>query len=678
MPKVTPIQTNFTGGEISPKLLGRVDLGKYTSSVKRAENFIFFPHGGITKRSGTRFVAEVKNSAHNVRLFPFVFSTVQAYIIEFGDQYIRFYKDEGQIESGGAPYEISSPYLHTDIFGIQFTQSADVLYLFHPNYHPRTLSRTSHTTWTLDLFENVDGPYDKLNTTATTLTPSHKTGSTTITASSTTGINNNQGFLSTDVDRDIRILHGAVWGSARITSVTNTTTVVATVFADFPFDNTTGSSSWRLGSWSNTTGWPSTCGFYEERFFAANTVSRPNTVFSSVAGDFEVFSPTDTSGAVLDDSALTLTLASDQVNAIRWLYGAKNLQLGTSDGPFLMSSGRDDLALTPTNVKVVRETTDGCSTARPIGASKATLFVDRNRLKVRELAYTLESDGYNTPDLTIIAEHILSGFVEEIVYTKTPDNLLWARLANGEIRCLTYEREQDVIAWGRHLIAGTDTKVKSLAAIPSADESEDQLYMVVERTINGSTVKYVEFLEHPFNQERGDAPEDSYFVDSGLTYSGSPVNSLSGLDHLEGETVSIIMDGTTHPDRVVTSGAISLDRTGSVIHVGLPYIAKIITLDPEVQTEEGTSQGKTRRLERLTFRLVDTYGLKVGTTATNLEQILFRTPSMPMGQVDLFTGDKRVLIRNTPDRELELHIVHDIAMPCTILAAMYSIVVSER
>lgn len=678
MAKVTPIQTNFTGGEISPKLLGRVDLGKYVSSVKRAENFVFFPHGGITKRSGTRFLAEVKNSAHNVRLIPFIFSTVQAYVIEFGDQYVRFYKDEGQIESGGSPYEISTPYSHTEIADIQFTQSADVLYLFHPSYQPRKLSRTSHTTWTLTTLDNIDGPYGKLNTTTTTLVPAHKTGNTTITASSTTGINGGSGFLSTDVGRHIRLQHGTKWGSCKITSVTSTTVVNVTVFTKFPFDNTTTTANWRLGDWSDTTGWPTTCGFYEERFFAANTLTKPNTVYSSVAGDFETFSPTNTDSEVLDDSALTLTLSSDQVNAIRWLYGSKHLQLGTSDGPFLMSSGRDDLALTPTNVKVTRETTDGCSTARPIGASKATLFVDRNRLKIRELAYNLERDGYTTPDLTIIAEHILSGFVEEVVYTKTPDNLLWARLANGELRCLTYEREQDVIAWGRQIIAGTDAKVKSIAAIPSIDESEDQLYMVVERTVNGSTVKYVEFLEHLFSQERGDTSDDSYFVDSGLTYTGSPVNSLSGLDHLEGETVSIIADGTTHPDRVVSSGGITLDRTGSTIHVGLPYTSKIVTLDPEVQTDEGTSQGKMRRVERLTFRLVDTYGLKVGTKADVLENVLFRTPSMPMGQVDLYTGDKRILINMTADRELELHIVHDLAMPCTILALMYSIVVSER
>ena len=139
MAKVTPIQTNFTGGEISPRLLGRVDLTKYTSSMQRCENFICFPHGGVTKRSGTRFVAEVKDSSKKTRLIPFVYSTVQAYILEFGDQYIRFYRNNGQLQNaaGTAAYEIVSPYTEADLDDISFTQSADVLYLVHPDYAPR-------------------------------------------------------------------------------------------------------------------------------------------------------------------------------------------------------------------------------------------------------------------------------------------------------------------------------------------------------------------------------------------------------------------------------------------------------------------------------------------------------------------------------------------------------------
>ena len=684
MAKVTPIQTNFTGGEISPRLLGRVDLTKYTSSVQRCENFICFPHGGITKRSGTRFIAEVKDSSKKVRLIPFIFSTVQAYVLEFGDGYVRFYRNEGQIENISplvGPYEIVSPYAEADLDDLKFTQSADILYLTHPNYQTRKLSRTGHNAWTFSLLEHIDGPYGDINTTSTTLSCTHTTGTATVTASSTTGINNNAGFNSGDINRSIRLLLSGVWGAGKITAVNSTTEVVIEVFSDFEMGaNNTATDNWRLGIWSDNTGWPTTCTFYQQRLFFANNQAQPNTVWASESGNFETFSPTNRDAEVLDDSGLDLTLATDQVNAIRWMYGAKQLQLGTSDGPFIMSSGSENLALTPNNVTVNRETTDGTANLRPVGASRATIFIDRTRTKIRELAYNLEVDGFSTPDLTLIAEHITTGNARELAYTRSPDSLIWTLLDSGELRCLTYERAQDVVAWHRHIIGGTDTKVISIAAIPSADELEEQLYMVVERTINGSTKKYVEFLEKAFDQAKGDEPKDAFFVDSGLTYADPnvAVTTITGLSHLEGETVKVLADGANHPDKVVAQGSITLERSANTVHVGLSYRALMRTLAPEVQSESGPSQGKTRRIERITARVVDTYTLKIGPELNNLQEIPFRTPSIPMGKLELYTGDKRLLLQHTPDRQFDLYFVHDDPLPCTILAIMYALVVSER
>lgn len=322
MAKVTPIQTNFTGGEISPRLLGRVDLTKYTASLQTCQNFLVFPHGGVTKRSGTRFIAEVKDSSKKVRLVPFVFSTVQAYIIEFGDNYVRFYRNEGQIQNsaGTAVYEVASPYDQNDLANLDFTQSADILYICHPNYQTRKLSRTGHTQWSFTTLNAIDGPWGPINTTSTTFTPSATSGSITITSSSVSGINDGQGFLSTDVGRCIRILSNGKWGSAKIDSVTSTTQVAATTYTDFNFGNTSASDNWRLGIWSDTTGWPRTATFYQDRLFFANNTKQPNTVWASESGNFETFSPTNRDAEVLDDSGLDLTLATDQVNAIRWMY----------------------------------------------------------------------------------------------------------------------------------------------------------------------------------------------------------------------------------------------------------------------------------------------------------------------------------------------------------------------
>lgn len=673
MAKVTPIQTNFTGGEISPRLYGRVDLQKYGTSVELCQNFIVFPHGGISKRSGTHFVSEVKDSSKRTILIPFVYSTVQAYMLEFGHQYIRFYRNESVLlnGAGSAPLEVATPYTQDDLLTLDFTQSADVLYLVHKNYPPKQLNRLGATNWTLTDFDFSDGPYHEQNSTATTLTPSHKTGTATITASAAT-------FVSTDVGRWVRIRHGDIWGAAKITAYSSATSVTVQVYAQFPFDNTTASDKWRLGAWSNTTGWPTCVSFFQERLFFAATTSKPATLWGSRSGDFPVFSTTNTLGEVIDDSGLNFTLATDQVNAIRWLFSEKRLQIGTADGPFMLSAGRNFEAITPTNATISRETTDGTADERPVGASRTTLYIDRSRRKLRELGYDYNIDGYSSIDLNLLAEHITAGYIKQIVYARSPDNLVWALLQNGELRCMTYEKTQEVIAWHRHIIGGTDTEVKSIGVVPKSDESEEILYMIVQRTINGTTKQYVEYLEAQFDSAKGDVVEDAFFVDSGLSYNGAATTTISGLGHLEGETVQVFADGAVHPDRTVSSGSISLSRSATKVSVGLPYIAKLRTLDPEVQTQDGPSQGKTRRIERITLRLVDTFNLKFKVNEKDLEIIPFRESTMPMGSIQLFTGDKRFLVAHTPDRKFELTLQSDTPHPCTVLAIMYALNVSER
>jgi hypothetical protein len=678
MSRTTPIQTNFTGGEISPRLYGRVDLQKYATSVERCENFIIFSHGGITKRSGTRFITEVKFSDRKVKLIPFIFSTEQAYILEFGHYYIRFYRNESVLLNGAgtAPYEVVSPFSEDDLDDLDFTQSADVLYLVHKDYQPRTLNRLGPTNWSLDLYLYKDGPYNDVNTGTVTVYPSALTGTATVTASS--GI-----FASTDVGRWFRFKNGspAVYGAAVITGYTNSTTVTVVIEADFPFGaagSGNATKEWRFGAWSNTLGWPTSVAFFQERLFFAASPAKPATIWSTRTADFTSFSPSNAKAEVLDDSALNLTLSTDQVNAIRWIYGEKRLQLGTSDGPFILSAGRNYEALTPTNATISRETTDGTANERPVGASRTTLYIDRSRLKVRELSYDINIDGYTSIDLTLLAEHITTGNVKQIAYARSPDNLVWTLLQTGELRCLSYEPDQEVVAWHRHIIGGTSVQVKQIAVVPKNDESEEVLYLVVQRTINGQTVQYVEYLERSFDTAKGMVVEDAFFIDSGISYDGSPVSVLSGLDHLEGETVQILADGAVHPDRLVVSGSITLARTASKVSVGLPFVARVRTLDPEVQTQTGPSQGKIRRIERVTFRLVDTFNLKFGANGAALEIIPFRSGAMPMGSIRLFTGDKRVLVQHPPERQFELLVQSDTPHPCTVLAIMYAMTVSER
>ena len=227
MPKQLIAVPSFTAGELSSRMQGRTDFQKYFSGCTRLENFVVLPHGPITRRPGTYYVSNVKTQTAKTRLIPFEFSTTQTYVLEFGNQYIRFYKDNGQIESGGSPYDISSPYLTAELFDIKFAQSADVMYICHNNHAVRKLSRTGHTSWTLSEVEFTDGPYLDANISSTTMTPSATSGTgITITASSST-------FVSTDVGRFISFSNGY----AKITAYGSGTSVTADVKDDF--DNTT-------------------------------------------------------------------------------------------------------------------------------------------------------------------------------------------------------------------------------------------------------------------------------------------------------------------------------------------------------------------------------------------------------------------------------------------------------
>jgi hypothetical protein len=682
MPRSAPIQTNFTAGELSPRLEGRVDISKYINGCKSIENMIVQKHGPVSRRGGLYFASEVKDSSKATRLLPFEFSVTQAYILEFGDQYIRFYKNYGRINSGpfseefssefnlGSAYEVATPYLEAEIFQLVITQSADVLYIAHENHEPRKLSRLSDINWTLSEIDFQDGPYDAINATDTTLTPSGTSGSITVTASAVTGINGDAGFASTDVGRLIRFEDSANnWSWMEITAVGSTTSVTATINGP-NLASTSASSGWRLGSFSDTTGFPAVVTFFEQRLVWGATTDRPQSMFFSVSADYENHAPTEADGTVLDDSGFVYTIATDQVNTIRWMRAGKVLSVGTAGGEFIVSQGDNNSPLSPTNTRVVRQTTFGSAQVTPPQVGNSVLFLQRASRKVREYVYQFESDAYTAPDLAILAEHITEGGVTEMAYQQEPNSVVWMVRSDGVLLGMTYERAQDVIGWHRHIIGGTDAKAKSVAVIPSENGARDDLWCIVSRTINGATVQYVEFMTAGLDEGQT-TTTNATFLDSMLTYSGGAVQTLQGLDHLEGETVSILADGATHPDKTVSSGSITLDRSATKAHVGLSYTSTVQTMRIEAGAADGTAQGKKKRISRINYRLYKTLGVKHGPDSTRLDIIPFRSSADEQDQAPaLFTGDKEVEFPRGWDKDGYITLVQDQPLPLTVLAIM--------
>jgi hypothetical protein len=743
MARVAAQLTNFTGGELSPRLDGRNDLTKYAAGCKTLENFVVYPHGAAARRPGTTFVAEVANSANKTRLIPFEFSTTQTYMLEFSNLKMRVYKDRGSVlegdktisaitkanpavvtatghgysngdevvisgvvgmtevngkrflvankatntfeltdkdgtninsssfttyTSGGVAnkvFEITTPYTTAQLFDLKFAQSADVMYITHPSHEVEKLSRTAHTAWTLTDVDFTNGPYMDANITTTTLNPaSHTVGTgVAVVASAVTGINSGSGFLSTDVGRLLQF--GTGYG--KITAVADTLNITITIIEDL--GSATASANWSLGSFSDTTGHPSCVTFFEQRLVFAGTTSQPQTIFFSKSGDYENMDA-NIGGTVADDDAIIYTIASNQVNAIRFMTATRTLIIGTAGGEFTVSGGGVDSAVTPTNILIKKQSNHGAANVDAIAVGNATLFLQRAKRKIRELAYNFDVDGYIAPDMTILAEHISEGGLTQMAYQQEPNQVIYAVRGDGELIGLTYQREQQVTAWHRHIFGGAFGSGKavceSVAVIPT-DDTEYEVYVIVKRTINGATRRFVEYINN-FDFTETDNTTFN-FLDSALAYSGSAVTTISGLDHLEGQTVSILANGATHPDKTVSNGSITLDRSSTNVKVGLSYSSILQTMRLDAGSQNGTSQGKTKRIYEITIRLYESVGVEVGESLDNMERIPFRTSSDPMDQgIPPFTGDKAVEFRGNYDTDGFIFVRQTQPLPLTILS----------
>lgn len=738
MPKAAPAQVSFNSGELSRSLDARTDYAKYPSGCSISENFIPTVQGPARRRGGTRFVAEVKNSAKRSYLQRFEYSVDQAYILEIGDLYIRFYTWDtttlvrGRLESPpGTPVEVVTPYAQADLFNsdgtcrLRFAQSGDFLYICHPSYQTRILKRTSSTTFTLTTFEPEWGPFKDVDpTTTTTVFAGAETGATTLTASANIFTPNMVGSLfyleakntasvtawepgkalvagvrrrsdsktyvsinaaTTGPSRPVHnygALYdgdaGVLWefrdpgyGYARITGYVSPTVVNVTVIQRFPQDAVlvaNATTRWAAAAWSAAEGWPSDVAFFRERLWFARNFS----LWSSVSGGFDDFSRLNF-GTVTDDMAITLTIASGTLNKIQWLIADKELIVGTAGSEFVVGEYSNGSPLAPGNVRVRPQSNFGSRSIVPAQAGSSVLFVQRSGLKCREITYD-EVAGYQSSDTTVDADHITKSGLIDIDFAQEPDPLVWAVRADGKLVALTWNVEQRVRGWHRHPIGGTGAAAESVATMPAAEGDRNECWMIVKRTINGVTRRYVEYMERPWRE--GDSQASQLYMDSALTYSGPPINVVTGLGHLEGQTVDVLRGGAPHPQRVVTGGSITLQRPAATINIGLPAPCKIRTMRMEAGAADGTAQSKTKRMHKMGFRFLETGGGKYGPDDDNMDWFLFGQGE-PMDQpVPLFTGDQLVDWPKGYETEAYVQYTNDQPMAVT-LEAVYPQIVTQ-
>ena len=486
-------------------------------------------------------------------------------------------------------------------------------------------------------------------------------------------------------------------------------------------------TKWSEGAFSIGNGYPRAVAFYEERLFFAGTTNNPQTIFGSVTADFENHEP-----GTEDDKAINITIASDQVNVIKHMIPGRFLQIMTSSAEFTLSGGTGTTAVTPTNVNVLRETTFGSGDVRPLRAGASTIMIQKGGEKVKEVTFSLDTDGLVGRDLTVLGEHLARSGLTDMVWQQEPELILWFVRGDGTLIGLSYDPANNTIGWHQHPLGGSGV-VESITAIPSG--VEDQVYMSVKRTINSETVRHIVFMKPIYFDE--DLTK-AFYVDSGLTFTGTAVGStaltfpvtdtftglffvtdgrvfpsgggklkinneiisyssrstttvqvtargvdgttasahssgstitditpttITGLNHLEGETVQIAADGAAQTQKTVSGGSITTDSPVAKAHIGYGYDSIVETMRMEAGADDGIAQGKIKRIHGVTIRFLDTFGADVGPDTSNLDSISFDAGV-------LFSGDKEINFPSGYENEARIVVRQNEPLPMSIIAIM--------
>jgi len=769
------IKTSFNAGEFSPSIYGRTDLEKYNNGCITMKNFIPIPQGGATRRPGFEYIADAKNDGEKVRLIPFQFSDEQSYIVEVGEDYLRYFKDGGQILAAD-----------TETVLLLHMNGADASTSFSDS------GATGHTVTTGDDAQ-VDTDYKKLGSGSLLLggddfvsVPDHADwffNTSTFTIDFWVRFNttpSNHIFCSTGTDPIFQFVYfsgglqayiydGGIdlnfqtawvpsvdtwyhvalirgWGGdaddwavtingASIGTTTDTAAVpdCGTVFAvgaaytgaagidgwvdefrvskgvarwtanftpptrAYPLDTDDGtiyeSSStgileseldylkwaqsydtlylvhkdqspmkltrsdhddWTLADvsftatpsdWGSGNGYPRAVIFHQDRLVLAGSSGFPPRFWFSKTSDYE-----DMTTGTADDDGFTITLLSGSVDRLYWLESQRRLVAGSNSGEWWLSGDGNDLIITPTSKQAQNDTKHGSIEVQPVNIGNTLLLAQQPGTKLREMSYDYDTDSYASNDITILADHILKGYsLKQMAYQQTPYQIVWVLRSDGTLFALTYMKEHEVVGWSE---IETDGTIISIATIPG--DPEDELWIAVEREIDGSTKTYIERLK----DFEFDILSDAFMVDSGLTYDGAAITSISGLDHLEGETVDVLADGVVG-SYTVSSGAITLSTAASVVHIGMSYNSDLQTMYVDIPMEAGSSMFMKKRIPTVNFRVRDSAGGKYGKDSSSLVDLMDATP--------LYSGDltnKSVNMGWT--RNASIYIRQDDPLPLTI------------
>lgn len=772
-------QPSFTGGELKPSLHARVDVAKYGVGCMTLKNFCIHASGGISNRSGMRYIVKAKYDDKNTILVPFQFSTEQNYMLEFGHLYMRVYRNGGLVLNtsknisgitkaslgvftcvghgysagtwvfvssvsgmsqvngrfyivkttptvdtftltdlfgndlntinysayayGGvvsSVYEISTPYDHADLaslyevptvsqekIGLVFTQSADVMTITHVGYETRELSRTGHTSWSLNTISfspliaapaglsmsgsGSSGGTSTIKYIVTAVDSETAEESIGSTEAVTTAGKNPNSWLTSDV---IDLTWSAVTGASKYNVYKNVNgfygfigPAIGTTFRDDNIDPTSSDAPPESRDpFSGAGNYAGSVALHDQRRVFARTTNKPDTVFMSQTSNYKNM---NVSVPAKDTDALQFTIASEQVNAIKYLMSLNDLIAFTGSAEWMLAS-QSNAPLSPSTVGAVKQSGRGIGPVKPLLIGNTALFVQSRGKKIRDFKYSIEADGYDGNDISILSSHLFKKTrdvdkrIKNWAYQQEPDSLVWIVHNDGSFTSLTYQREHEVWGFSRH---ETDGKMIDVCSMPEGDK--DVIYFIVERIVNGIPRRFIERMDARDPDE--DDLEYSFYVDSGIQFEENISDTFYGLEHLSGKTVTVLADGNVLPDVMVdTDGKVILDGVYSTVSIGLPYSSDVQPLEIEVTMRDGSStKGKAKRIPSVYVHLYNSRGLFAGPDFENLKEVRGERTNELMGDpTRLQSRVMRVDIKSSWKVQSAVCLRHNVPLPCTILS----------
>lgn len=452
-------------------------------------------------------------------------------------------------------------------------------------------------------------------------------------------------------------------GVVKITEITSDSTAKAHVEKELGSADMTTNFLW--GAWSEEFGYPQTLCFFQDRLCFGGTMKQPYMVWMSRTGDYGNFSVEKASGTVTDDSAVALAFVSRKQFKILHLIASTDLIVLTAGNEWTVS-GSD--TVTPSKAVPKMQTTRGCSTVEPLMIGGRIVFVQGRGSTVRDMAYSYETDSYGGNDLTLLAKHIIENVqIVDSAYKQEPDSTIYFVRSDGTMACLSYIMEQKVYAWST---IETQGKIEAVAAVQEGDE--DIIYLVVQREINGVTVRNIEYLAK--NPAKSNNPDDYIMLDNAIEYSTAEKSSgETEIDaaELAGEKVTVIGDGRMYSGLTVSQdGTVTLPAAVQHAFIGLPYRSIVELPNVEIKTGDGTMQGRKKQISNCILRLSNSLGGMVGPDINTMDLMNFDEQNA-VSDIKLFTGDKHMTLPiGGFNNEGRVIIVTDEPYPFNLLAVV--------